>query len=340
VIELRLGAQEIMERVDDMLSWEAIASQAELRYEWSHFMRAVPLVSVGADHWGVLTPTSIEANEQEIEDEATRKELNAGASMYYEEALPEFLETTFRHKTVRYAQLIECDRSKECAAGAGTDHPTLKGDDVSDLESTDGCAWLGATYHLESIGEVGSKSAKAYQRVCRLPQTARVFLHQHVFAFADGRATSNVTGFGYWNRRFFELGKNHERLAKKMDGNRFFHPSLIQLASGIAECVDRAEVWGVELSLGGPQRTGVELRTDAIGARAFVKLLRTAETASARRKSVVHWVNEHMRRRRASDASAEIFVRGHLRGMQSVPCGRYHARIWPAQNLVDKAAKS
>lgn len=331
-IELRVSPDEIMEHIDDMLAWEAIASQAELDFVWSHFLRAVPFVRIGPDDWGVLTPSSVDAHELDAED----VDDPCDDAAYYNRVLPEFLETQFKHRAVRYAQLVECNASDETVAGAGVEHPTLRGDDVVDLQSADKGAWRGVTYQLESVGELGRDATKQYQQWLHLPQVARVFLHQHVFAFADGRATSNRSGFAYWNRSFREF--DGERLLKHIDGDKYFHPSLVRLANAISETLQRAQCWGVELSLGA-KRTGVELRTDAIGARAFVKMLRANETPKGRRKSIVHWVNDHMRRRRANDASAEIFVQGHLRGMESVPCGRYHARVWPAQDLVDKSPR-
>lgn len=61
-VSIQLDKAEIMERVDEMLAWEAVASEgSNINYTWDRFLRADPWISVGKHAHGRLTPRSVEA---------------------------------------------------------------------------------------------------------------------------------------------------------------------------------------------------------------------------------------------------------------------------------------
>jgi hypothetical protein len=329
-IDIQLDAKEILDHVDDMLAWEAIASQAELDFEWSHLLCAQPLLRLGDGAIGQLVPAGLQAEDRGVITPAEAGARNRDDFEWFRNVLPTFLEQP-EFTGMRYAKIVECEASKGTPAGTGVQAVTSAGDNVPDLVTADMGAFTNVRYHIESVGEVARQNAKLWIRIGGLPQVARVFRHQHIFAFVDGRARSNYHMFAYWNRRFFTLNK--KPLAIRMEDGHEFHPSLLAMGEALGETIGRATRWEVELSLG-HKRTGIALQTDAIGAREFVNMVRKGDSSSGRRKAIVHWVNAHMRRVRSTDEKASIEVRGHLRGMSALNAGRYWARIYPARELV------
>ena len=95
------------------------------------------------------------------------------------------------------------------------------------------------------------------------------------------------------------------------------------------QCV-RESAWLVELSLS-PERTGVALQTDAVGARSLLESL----GRNADRKALVHWVREHYRKRRAG--SDKTLVRAHLRGTQVAVTRHFFATVRPSVVDIDRA---
>lgn len=109
-------------------------------------------------------------------------------------------------------------------------------------------------------------------------------------------------------------------------------PRVLQeamLASVLEQC-EREKCWLVEVSMS-KNRTGLALRTDAVGAREFVNGLgRMGE-----RKPLVHWVREHYRRRRTEKDPA--LVRSHLRGTQVALTRTMWVTIRPSIVDIDTA---
>jgi hypothetical protein len=322
--DLVLDAQEVMDHVDEMLAWQAIASESAVVYEHSHYYRAVPMIDVGGHNLAMLTTQAARCLEDQPEDD--RKADNARYEAWSRAALPDLLT---RYKGVRYARIME-SRGTTIFGNALSGEMSTSGDDVRDALEDGG--FKGARYSMESIGECSDQVRRRLGKELRFPQVARLFMHNAIVALADGRATSATRWVGYWNRTLFDV--NRKPMRPTGDGT---NPTLVALMHGIVEVRNRETWWDVELALGA-KRTGIALKTDAIGARAVVNLLRKTETRSGRRKSLVHWVDEHMRRRRADDEEATIQVKAHLRGLAGLDAGRYFARIWPAAGALDRAS--
>jgi hypothetical protein len=324
---IQIDATEILDRVDDMLAWEAIASYGPLgRYYADHFKRAEPLVHLGNQTWGTMTPASLEVGEaQQYAPETAFADFltDDDFELEIEDTAPKMV--SMMNYRLCYARLMERERDDSVFAAVG-----LGGDHVPEFEhpKLPGYAWSNVRYHLESIAELNGSLLKRYANAYRFPQAARVFLRQHVLAFQDGRASNGAVLIGFWNGRFF----NTDRMPMKGVNSQ-----ALAFYNTILDQFDRDQNWIVELSLT-QQRTGVGLRTDAVGARELANMLRGSDTSAGRRKTLVHWVNEHMRRRRALDPEATIKVRSHFRGKNGLDAGRYHLRIWPASEKIAAAS--
>lgn len=96
-----------------------------------------------------------------------------------------------------------------------------------------------------------------------------------------------------------------------------------------ADQVCAEEYWSVEIALS-QGRTGLAVRTDAVGARELV----TALGRSANRRVLVHWVKSHYRQRRGGDPS---LVRAHLRGTQFALAKHLYVTVRPSIADIDVA---
>jgi len=332
-VSIALDSAEILDRVDEMLAWEAIASESAAGYVWGHFCRAEPLIQLGKGTWGVLTPKSLEAIEPDALTSDQRSERNATDFAYFNKVLPEFLALK-EFTGLSFARLVEHRPDEEVYARLTSAFVTTHQKDAVDGFQCPDVPdyWRGLKYHLESMGELSPRLASSFIRKFRLPQVARVFLHQHVAAFQDGHAGNGSTAFAFWNHRFFDMNKMP--LSLRLPNGHDFHFEQMVLADMVAAALDRQDSWTVELALG-EKRTGVGLQTDGIGARELANMLRGADTIAGRRKTLLHWVNDHMRRQRKLDDEATVKVRAHFRGQNSLKAGRYAIRIWPSSTAID-----
>ena len=333
-VDIPMGPAEIVEHVDEMLSWLAVASEGERlgRYHAGHFRRAVPVIRVGERIYGELLPNSVIAAESEEDERAAVDEL-VSEQQSVMAVLPRWLR---REKRVSYARLVEHASLDEVPIVMQLALGKAGGDDATDLRLEDQHpSFIGVRYRLVSIGDEDEATRKALVARMRLPQVARVFLVQEVLAFEDGRSNYHRTWFAMWNDRFFDLGRQPLGLPL-IETGELFSPELLLLTDAAVDAMVRESDWIVELALSA-RRTGIGLRTDALGARELVNMLRSGDTPKGRRKSLVHWVSEHMRRRKRLDAAATIKVAAHLRGINGIDAGRYHARIWPATLDIARA---
>lgn len=333
-IDLELDPHEIVERVEEMLAWEAIASeQGGLGYHWADFLRADPEIHFGKNASGRLTPKGVCAV-----DDSTFASLPQEQRFEHQLAVLDDQRREFLPKLegcldalgerLSYAVLSEKTSTDEILGVVGK-----SGDDVNDL-TADGASWHGARYVLHSVGEMAGDLKRSLVRQLRLPQVARLFRVQEVFAFEDGRSSSGSVTRGYWNGTLWDI---HTRrpLDMRTTLNGGSGPVfLADIFNGWGLQMARRSEWTVELSLG-PKRTGVGLPTDAVGARDFLNRLRGNESRAGRKASMVHWVSEHMRRSRGS--GDEHLVRAHLRGRQTLQAGQFTARIWPSRVDIDLA---
>jgi hypothetical protein len=323
IIDVRVDAAEIVDRVDDMLAWLAIASQGAQGYYPRHFRCARPYVALGGDQTGELMPDRVEA--LEVHDDQS---VNVSQAIE-RRALPLWLAQSTQ---LQYAHLIEANDNGLFYLVDQNRTPLL-GDKIDDCVSRDEhdveCV-KGARYALASIGD--DPDARWTTQRYGLPQVARVLRIQTMVALLDGRAATSISWCAMWNRRFYDLAKRP--LGRVIEGSNDEHSSEIELlANAMVDGLHRKTSWTVELALSA-HRTGVGLRTDALGAHELVNMLRGSDTATGRRKSIVHWVREHMRRRNRLDHEATIKVASHLRGVQHLAAGRYHVNIWPSTNDV------
>lgn len=325
-VSITMEPEEVLDHVDAMLAWEAIASEQKGHlYSWSAMKRAEPLIRIDADTWGVLTPSSVEVEVDDGEtDYATSDQEHTD---WYEKVVgPQLLQTIARVRP--YTTIAELDpridrvlRCGDMAAGDAS---------VGDLID-ETIYWRGVQYEMDSFYELHRELAKKSAAQLRLPQTARFFFRDRIIAFHDGRSVSVRSRFAYWGGRFFDYSKKRKPFViRDDDGSNAFAPDLQRLVAACLLGEKRDRQFTVELCLG-PKRTGIGLSTDAIGARAFVTMLGRERTAKGRRAALVHWVREHMRRRRRDDSAPTVKVRAHTRGVETVSAGRYHARIWPSR---------
>lgn len=331
IMSIGIEPEELIERVDDMLAWLAVASvNKDLHYDQQAMFRAQPVVLLGKDHDGVreygeLTPKSVLVEDYQDDDdfdfEQHIKDLRSKKGF--------LARWVCSSKSINHSILTEHDITDDVSLMSSS---IRYGDDVSDLHmksatGNDGEVFhineqLGTQYELGAVGFVAEIDRKAFVRAAKLPQVAKVVRLQQLIVLHDGRSEIRHSFVAAYNNELFTMRK--ERLGT-------WSRELSHIQHAFVEHERRRRDWIVELSLG-KQRTGVGLRTDAMGARELVNSMRGTQLG-ARRKALIHWVDEHMRRRNRLDREATVKVAGHLRGTAGVDCGRYHARIWPASSL-------
>jgi hypothetical protein len=337
-IVIKLDAKEILDYVDDMLAWEMIASNGEIRFLQQHFFRAEPWIRVGSQ-LGLLCPDSVEVREDDAVSSDAYIPQNSANIAKFSKTLPGILKRP-EFQSIRYARIVECMPGQDTMAVIRSDM-WCGGDNVDDVTTNFGGVQLckGVRYCIDSVGELNGLARKRYARSFHMPEVARMFIHQYVVAFEDGRAASGSFLFAYFNERLFDMNKMPIRRTIRLgdDGIDEIYSEQEALTDAIIGMSNRLTHWTVELALS-KCRTGIGLDTDAIGARELGNMLRAADTSEGRRKSLIHWVDEHMRRRRAMDEEATIKVRAHFRGQNNFDAGRYHVRIYPSDAEVRKSS--
>lgn len=330
---IAVDPKEVVERVDDMLAWLAIASEGRYaaaeadspfgesgRCPWlqSAYMRAIPSIHLGGWDVGELGPGHVVCDE---EDEAEPwDETDARAT------LQGILRDPFHLGERPCVSMISqstgltnfCD-STFVVAG---DKPV--GQSVFHHRDT--------TYRLAGFAKVAASDRLPFHWPgLNAVRRQRLYVFQSVTAFKDGTSA-------------FEL------IPLVADGDRLLVPhqkGLGYMRGGLQESVEaaitymvwrqkqRLSEWTVELALSG-DRSGVGLQTDAGGALAFAAALRRSVGSAESRVVLAHWVSEHMRRRRKSGADPSL-VRAHLRGRQVLRAGHYHVRIYPSRVDINRA---
>ncbi len=339
LVDIKIDPQEIVERVEELLAWEAIASEGSgIRYDWQEFLRADPYIRLGTHAYGRLAPASMEAcdmSEYYALPRDERVEANMTDNLWLRQHFTPQLDLALSKLGDRlsYASIVECAPDATVDAHL---HTSGWGDNVDDSKNDGG--WLGVQYLLKATFEAPRKLRDWYRTRYRLPQTAKIFNVQHVAAFRDGRASSGMLTIGYWAGQFHDLAtKRPYQQIVNLIGLRAgdVYDYATDLISEAWEAqISRRQEWTVELALG-PKRTGIGLATDATGALEFINAIRGKDTKAGRRKTLVHWVSEHMRQRRG--ATQPHLVRAHLRGRQTLEAGPFAARIWPSREDIERA---
>lgn len=328
--ELPLDATEVVDLVEDQLSWLASASEGlhELRnarrgaaqYYGDDFRRAQPFVKM-LSQTAVLSADGLDAA---VSAPATR--LAKWSAM-----LPKLGER------MRFATIRQRNPAEEVAAWV-TDGYELRAHDYvyADGQSFDFVTLRGVEYTLESVA---IRSKKDSDRLLRgLPvHGCLVVTFQTVTCMHDGRVSLGIHDQAMSPGGFLvapDTGLSLDFIAKnKWDTP--VHPDSVAFGSAIGHQYVRRGVWEVELSLS-KDRTGIALATDAVGARALVRALEASTvTRTGRRQALLHWVREHYRRGRTGGESS--FVRAHLRGSRQYDAGGIFATIYPSRDDIERA---
>lgn len=329
--EIALDPHELVDRLDEMLCWMAISSEGhKLSYDASQFHRAVPFIGVGNGELAELTPTSAMADGMLSAEESLVYGGKDVAKLMATRGLQEMKRLSYAEIT-EHAEMDEVSMQMQFGGKSG-------GDDVDDLTITrEGGEkfYVGCRYKLRSISDETEAERKWYTRRFRLPQIARVIRIQQIISFCDGRSIAEMSWLAAWGGSLFDLARRPLGFVVSDTGDSF-SPEVVFLCAAYGEHVAHRDSWTVELSLN-KRRTGVGLKTDALGAREFVNMIRGSDTKSGRRKSLVHWVDEHMRRKNRLDAEATVAVAGHLRGMAGIEAGSHYARVWPSPSDIARA---
>lgn len=336
---IKLDAHEIVDVVEEQLSWLAIASTQEGHsYVCDDFRRAEATISLGKNSYGLLDVDGVEAFDASAWMGQTQDDRVAQNIVAWRKGKDVALRAMpILGERMRFAEVVQCDPLEPTEAWCGA----AKGLRPSDYAEEDGVgraytSLVGVCYKLRSIG-VCTKSDS--DRILRGTATRglRAVVVQEVVAFADGRSASDSIplalhpdgGLRYSSGRRIDEAKELLEIGAPMHPwSQWFHEYILHQ-------FQRRPFWTVELALS-KDRTGVGLTTDAEGARAIVKALGRDQTRSGRRASLVHWVKEHYRRQRGS---AELsVVRGHLRGAVSCEAGGMWATIYPSRIDVEAAS--
>lgn len=350
-VSVRLDAREVLDHIESMLAWLAVASTDRHVCLHEDFRRATPMIRVNDNSWGELTPTSVECSDNDafvLLPEKERVQFTRRDWEYAQSSMPVLINALDRiGERPRASTLTEFTPGDEVlAAISGTGRGGVKDlnpyrivedvDGESDLRTYGtfhGVKWL-----LESLGQCAKAEADTLKRAFALPQMSRVFVMQTVAVFVDGQSASQNMGFWTDGKSLWHLSKQRQRavVVSPRDGTTIPHPVVPHVVQLICNALKRIDKWDIELCLS-RDRTGVALSTDAVGAKEFIKeVCRESGAVGRSREAIVHWVREHMRRSRKEGADPHL-VRAHLRGKQVLRAGDYHVRIYPSRQDIDRA---
>lgn len=323
VVNIPIDSAEIVDRVDEMLAWLRIASQPETTYYKEAYRRAQPNVALGLGSIGRMAPTGVDVYERTGE----RPTKPAAMLVKEEIALVSRILPILGERPCSASLSESTDRSDQALL-------RMSGDQIDDCgewanDQYNFSYYKDVKYHLEGIVEAGQSDRLWYQGRYRLPQSTRIFIYQNHAVFKDGRTSAGIVGLGYTDQTGLIDMVNQRPVAfSRMSALPFIAQRLAIL---LGEQWLRRDEWTVELAAS-PERTGIGLATDAIGAQALVAGLREKSDAP---KRLVHWVSEHMRRRRGGGDPST--VRAHLRGKQAFRVGHYWATVYPSRADIERA---
>lgn len=330
---ISVGSEEIVERLEDMTAWLAIASEKtdtlkkKMVFQLEHFYAAEPIISLGGGDIGWLRPNSVDAITSETTPEGEQKIdiVPKVFTQYVSEMLSNRSVAPYGYGSA----MMECIPGDKVLGLAFTGD-TVRPSDLSKGSTSDAVHIISnAKWQLMSIGVIPKSGAVWYKNHYKLPVLAPIVIAQSITILDDGRALCGCVPY-WWTGRLMDV------YTKKpaFHGNRssFLH----SLAPAIINYAKRQDNWTVELALS-ENRTGVGLPTDAQGAKEFLNTLSKAgDSNTSRRKALVHWVSGHMRRSR--NGGDPHFVRDHLRGKQSFKINsNTFVRIYPSRSDIAKA---
>jgi hypothetical protein len=323
VIKVPTDPREILDRVDDMLAWMRIASEAKTSFDQSAYRRAQPYIDMGNRQLGIMMPDSVVSFDGRPDREASFDEHVSKNVELIGTVIEELAKLGERPCM---ATMTESTGHEEAAIARQS------GDNIDDL-----CAITNDThqysyykdlrYTLKSASMLPASRSVPLAKHFKLPQAMRIVEVQTHLMFKDGRASAGHFLFGYEKATgLFDINKKRPVTVG--------HGVATMLVDDVMELFGsqwlRRDEWTVELSAS-PERTGVGLATDCAGALALVSELRDSRD----HQRMVHWVSEHMRRRRSG--GDPVRVRAHLRGKQAVRVGRYWATVYPSRTDIARA---
>ena len=328
--QITVDPEEIVNRVDDMTAWLAIADEGgRLQYDLNHFYAAEPMVSLGSGDYGFMYPNRIEAVEPTFERSESREDRDE----FYDENLPTFINAAIKRMVaVRHIQpwgsgasMTECNDCPAVFAFHDSGDKLVSSDFVGEPSSSGAGVIKNVSWQLSSAGIYPESSSRGLRTKYHLPQISPIIRFQSVTTLKDGRSVGGGITCWWNGAQLMTLGKRP--VLRKGDGERNL---LTEFLQALLNYVKKDTNWTVELSLS-DKRTGIGLATDASGAKEFLTLLsKASDTKLERRKALVHWVGGHMRRSRGGDPH---FVREHLRGKQAYRINsNTFVRIYPARN--------
>lgn len=337
---IKLSAQEIVDMVEEQLSWLAVASTTDHGIYAADFCRAESVIQLGKYTTATIDVEGVDAWDQSdfmALPTSARIAHNRKQLMEVRELGPRLLPKL--GERFRFARLSQCNPDDITNVWCGMDG-RLDDADFADKDDRRLVTGLrGVIYRLHSIGLLSqSESDKWTQIGSPFVRGLRCLVFQDVVAFRDGRSASFPLAVPMRNDgRLLELltGKplGDEDPVTAEDGLPCDHPWNWEFGSFVASQYLRREKWVVEVSLS-RDRTGLGLETDGAGALALVRTLEGQRDRRARRGVLVHWVKEHFRRKRSG---GESIVRAHLRGKTELEAGGMWITVWPARTDIERA---
>lgn len=318
---IQLTAEELTDFVEDQLAWLATASEGVSDYyDMLAFYRADPWVRFCGEQ------LALDADGIETSDHVA----TAAEQSKWTILLPHLGER------LCYATIRQPD-NKEHNSWCGSD-PKLKDEDYcfEDARGYQFTSLKNVEYCLRSVDMLPAQLSAKVSRGT-LVRGMSIIRIQECSAFHDGRSVFGTVYAG--------LNGNGDLIDPMSGLRRSFifeqkfgvtDPMTSELGFAVAHQFARRPDWIVELALA-KRRTGIGLRTDAIGARELINVLRGTNTRKGRRKSLLHWVKDHYRQRRGGNEDNASFVRAHLRGKSACDAGGFWIRIWPSRNDIERA---
>lgn len=309
VVEITVDAQELVETVEERLAWLAIADQSTKLYDPNDIRRAECVVDIGRGTYGRLSVGKVSTAPLSFVRPNTGIEgLKGTYSKEIAAALPRL------GQRMRFAMMHESSDAHGCNRWES-------------LYSADQRRQP-PKFWLKSCGVMTStESAHFYVKHRRpdyISRATTVVLFQELSIMPDGSVSRMLVDAALTKEGQLLDPRSAAPLNALVHSDLLFFTALQFL---------RRQYWVIELSMT-RDRTGIGLETDATGAREFTRMLGREQTRNGRRKSLVHWVNEHYRANRSGSTS---LVRAHLRGTTHVRAGDFFAAVTPSRVDVERA---
>lgn len=345
-MRIKLQPYEIVELVEERLAWLAVASERPHSFYHQFYRRAVPTIRLGHGANGIIDVAGVDAADDTLASDTVTSSLAKVARASW----PELGEQ------LCYAEMTEENPRAETISRVA-DRSELRPTDFADgrMSQAGTVSLVGVKYQLRAFGELGKKDSLVALRGTAFAQRKCV-IYQEAGQLEDGRSVSSlialvrldngklalprtgVTLDAQWRKTITAVcGDEEVALHHRDDSGNAVDPLQSRFDEFVLSQWCRRSEWTVELSLS-RKRTGIGLATDAIGARELARAMRLdGAVPTSRRKALLHWVSEHMRRRRDG---RESVVRAHLRGEREFEAGGYWTTIWPSRVALEGACNA